>query len=81
LFVLLDGKKMQIDDDGEFLNREKTEDDIDWSIYGDHDQSATSLDGKDILSIFIASIQTIFLPLVLLGIFMLIIGLVIGFLF
>jgi hypothetical protein len=72
---------MQIDDDGEFLNREKTEDDIDWSIYGDHDQSATSLDGKDILSIFIASIQTIFLPLVLLGIFMLIIGLVIGFLF
>jgi hypothetical protein len=69
---------MSVDDEGEFQNREDAEDDIDWSVYGDHDQYATSLDSKDILSICIASLQTIFLPLVLLGIFMLVIGLILG---
>jgi hypothetical protein len=54
---------------------------VDWSEYGDHDQATTSLQGKDVIAIFIASLQTIFLPIVLLGVFMLIIGLIFGLLF
>ncbi len=54
----------------------------DWRDYGDHDQSAsTSLDGRDIVALFVAALQTIFLPLVILAISMLIIGIAIGLIF
>ncbi len=69
---------MSIDDEKEFQENEAKEQDFDWSVYGDHDQATTSLDGKDILALFLASLQTIFLPLVLLGLFLFIIGIVLG---
>ncbi|TFH10699.1 MAG: hypothetical protein E4H14_02015 [Candidatus Thorarchaeota archaeon] len=54
----------------------------DWRNYGDHDQSTSqNLDAKDVLALTIAALQTIFLPLVILGVFMLIIGIAIGLLF
>ncbi len=57
------------------------ESEFDWSVYGDHEQQSIPLEGKDIIAIFIAALQTIFLPLVLLGVTMLIIGIIIGILF
>ncbi|MCJ7818078.1 MAG: hypothetical protein MUP60_04445, partial [Candidatus Thorarchaeota archaeon] len=54
----------------------------DWRNYGDHDQSSSpDLDATDVLAIFIASLQTIFLPLVILAIVMLIFGIAIGLIF
>jgi hypothetical protein len=54
----------------------------DWRNYGDYDQaSSPDLDGRDIVAIFIAALQTIFLPLVILAVSMLIIGIAIGLIF
>ena len=54
----------------------------DWRDYGDHDQSTSpDIDAKDVVAIFIAALQTIFLPLVILGVVMLIIGIAIGIIF
>ena len=72
---------MSFEDDE--TQRDTTEiDEYDWRDYGDHDQSySQSLEGKDILAIFIASLQTIFLPLVILAVAMVIIGIAIGIIF
>jgi len=43
------------------------EEDIDWLLYAQvEEQALTPLDGKDYIALFIASLQTIFLPLVIL---------------
>ena len=68
------------DDESQEESAENQE--YDWRDYGDHDQSySQDLDAKDIVAIFIAAIQTIFLPLVILGAAMLIIGIAIGLIF
>ncbi|MBN2229172.1 MAG: hypothetical protein JW779_06220 [Candidatus Thorarchaeota archaeon] len=65
--------------DDERIEDEEIQQAVDWRHYGDHDQSTSpDLEGKDILAIFIASIQTIFLPLVILAIFMFVIGILFG---
>ncbi|MFQ5833347.1 MAG: hypothetical protein ACE5H4_11630 [Candidatus Thorarchaeota archaeon] len=47
----------------------------DWSQYGDHEVSKhPPLDGTDYVALFIASLQSIFLPLVLLAIVLAAIG-------
>lgn len=72
---------MSIDEDDTNEETAQTEE-YDWRNYGDHDQSySEDLEAKDILAIFIASLQTIFLPLVILGGAMLIIGIIIGIIF
>ena len=74
-------KKMAFDED-EIREEPKERPDYDWREYGDHDQAfSQSLEGKDIIAIFIAALQTIFLPLVILGAAMLIIGIAIGLIF
>ena len=72
---------MSIDDEREYQENEENKSEVDWSVYGEHDQTTTSLEGKDVLAIFLASLQTIFLPIVLLGVFLLIFGLIFGILF
>lgn len=62
-------------------NEQKDEYEFDWSVYGDHEQQSHSLEANDYVAIFIAAIQTIFLPLVILAIAMLGIGLIVGILF
>ena len=63
--------------------KETTEiEEYDWSNYGDYGKtSSPDLDGKDIVAIFIAALQTIFLPLVILAASLLIIGIAIGLIF
>ena len=54
----------------------------DWRNYGDHDQSTTpDLDARDVLAIFVASLQTIFLPIVILAVALLMIGIAVGLFF
>jgi hypothetical protein len=73
---------MSIDDDDETYEIAPVDEEYDWRNYGDHDQSTSQdLDGTDIVAIFIASLQTIFLPLVILAVAMLIIGIAIGIIF
>lgn len=60
---------------------EETDSDYDWRQYGDHQAEVYHLEGKDYLAIFIASLQTIFLPLIILAIALLAIGLFVGIFF
>lgn len=69
---------MSFDDDVDSREHEEKSNDFDWSVYGDHEQATTSLEGKDIIAIFIASLQTIFLPLVILAAVLIIMGLLVG---
>ncbi|MHA2024830.1 MAG: hypothetical protein ACW98U_02920 [Candidatus Thorarchaeota archaeon] len=49
-------------------DKKKSEEEIDWLDYASQQetQALRPLDGKDYLALFIASLQTIFLPLVIL---------------
>lgn len=49
-------------------DNEKQEEEIDWLDYAlqEEEQALRSLDGKDYVALFIASCQTIFLPLIVL---------------
>jgi hypothetical protein len=50
------------------MENEEQKEQLDWSKYGDHDASRhPSLDATDYVALFIASIQSIFLPLVILA--------------
>lgn len=50
------------------MENDESKDEVDWSQYGEHDSSTTvALDGKDYIALFIASMETIFLPLVILA--------------
>ena len=69
---------MSLDDDKDSWEHDERGSEFDWSVYGDHDQATTRLEGKDIIALFIASLQTIFLPLVILAVLLLIIGLLAG---
>ncbi|MGQ4911518.1 MAG: hypothetical protein ACP6KW_05055 [Candidatus Thorarchaeota archaeon] len=48
--------------------------DYDWREYGLHESQAQSLEAKDYVALFIAAIQTVFLPLLILMLAMLGIG-------
>ena len=65
----------------EFDDEKKAEQDseeYDWRDYGEHEEESVSLQGKDYLAIFIAALQTIFLPLVVLMIVLFGFGLIVG---
>lgn len=50
------------------MENDESKEEIDWSQYGEHDSTTTiPLDGKDYIALFIASLETIFLPLVILS--------------
>ncbi|MGY5857944.1 MAG: hypothetical protein RTU63_01145 [Candidatus Thorarchaeota archaeon] len=69
-------------EEDEFPEETTETEEYDWRDYGDHDQSTSQdLDAKDVVAIFIAALQTIFLPLVILAVAMVIIGVAIGIIF
>jgi hypothetical protein len=50
------------------MTEEENREDFDWSQYGDSESSThTPLDRTDYVALFIASLQSIFLPLVILA--------------
>ncbi len=51
---------------------------FDWSYYGEHESESRhpSLDGTDYVALFIASLESIFLPIVLLAVVLATIGLI-----
>jgi len=64
------------------MEDEDKDKEFDWSDYGDYERRGqVDLEGKDILAICIASLQTIFLPILILTAFLLVIGIVIGIFF
>ena len=57
------------------------EDDPEWDeyrVYFEEKQETVKLQGKDYIALFIASLQTIFLPLIILMIVFAVIGLLLG---
>ncbi|MFW9808675.1 MAG: hypothetical protein ACFFE6_04750 [Candidatus Thorarchaeota archaeon] len=69
---------MEFDDDRSF---EQDPEEYDWRSYGEHEETTVSLQGKDYLAIFLASLQTIFLPLIILIIVLFSFGLIFGLFF
>lgn len=64
------------------MNDEEKDEDYKWSNYGDFEhRSQTKLDGKDVLAICIASLQTIFLPFLILTAFLVVLSVVVVFFF
>lgn len=64
------------------MDEEDKDDEYNWAEYGDHDhRSQIDLEGKDVLAICIASLQTIFLPILILSAFLVAISLIIGIIF
>lgn len=59
------------------MTEDNTNEDYDWHEYGE-EKNQIELEGADIVAIFIASLQTIFLPLILLIIFLVVIGVLLG---
>jgi len=50
------------------MENDESKEEIDWSQYGEHDSTTTiPLDANDYIALFIASLETIFLPLVILS--------------
>lgn len=66
------------DDDGMPMTPEiESGEEVTWEeiVYQEHDtQSSVSLDAKDYVALFIASLQTVFLPIVIVGIMFVLIG-------
>jgi len=66
------------DDDGMAMTPEiESGEEVTWEeiVYQEHDtQSSVSLDAKDYVALFIASLQTVFLPIVIVGIMFVLIG-------
>lgn len=57
------------------MTEEEKEESFDWSHYGDQQSKThTALDATDYVALFIASLQSIFLPLVILAIVLASIG-------
>jgi hypothetical protein len=57
------------------MDNEDQKEEIDWSMYGDHESSRhAALDRTDYVALFIASLQSIFLPLIILAIVLISIG-------
>jgi len=64
------------------MDDEEKDEDYNWVEYGDHDnRNQIDLEGKDILALCIASLQTVFLPILILSAFLVVISLIIGFFF
>ena len=56
------------------MTEDERDESFDWSQYGDHEATHTPLDGKDYIALFIASLQSIFLPLIILAVVLASIG-------
>jgi hypothetical protein len=64
------------------MEDEDKDEEFDWSDYGDYERKGqVDLEGKDILAICIASLQTIFLPILILTAFLLVLGMFLGIIF
>ncbi|MFW9927198.1 MAG: hypothetical protein ACFFDM_10580 [Candidatus Thorarchaeota archaeon] len=64
------------------MEDENKDEEYKWSEYGDFERRGqVDLEGKDILAICIASLQTVFLPLLILTVFLLVIGMLAGLFF
>lgn len=64
------------------MEDENKDEEYKWSEYGDFERRGqVDLEGKDILAICIASLQTVFLPLLILTVFLLVIGMLVGLFF
>ena len=64
------------------MEDEDKDEDYKWHEYGVYDrQNQVDLEGKDVIAISIAAIQTIFLPLLILVVFLVAISMIIGILF
>jgi len=64
------------------MEDEDKEQEYNWSEYGDLEgQNQVKLEGKDVIAISIAAIQTIFLPLFILVVFLVAISIIVGILF
>ncbi len=64
------------------MEDENKDEEYKWSEYGDFERRGqVDLEGKDILAICIASLQTVFLPLLILTMFLLVIGMLAGLFF
>ena len=73
---------MSNDDDREFEPMyEETDPDYDWRQYGEHETEVHHLEATDYAALFIASLQTIFLPLIILMVALFAIGLFFGIFF
>lgn len=76
---------MEYEDDRDFRDEENDLEDsseqYDWRDYGEHKEADVSLQGKDYMAIFIASLQTIFLPLIILFILLFSMGFLISIFF
>jgi len=61
------------------MEDEDKDEDYKWHEYGDYDrQNQVDLEGKDVIAICIAALQTIFLPLFILIAFLVSISIIIG---
>ncbi|MFW9803989.1 MAG: hypothetical protein ACFFFC_15105 [Candidatus Thorarchaeota archaeon] len=61
------------------MENEDEPEEFDWSEYGDHQQSTHApLDATDYVALFIAALQSIFLPLVILAVLLLSIGFILS---
>lgn len=61
------------------MEDENKDEEYNWSDYGDFERrEQIDLESKDILAICIASLQTIFLPLLILTVFLIVIGMLAG---
>lgn len=61
------------------MEDEEKDEDYNWSEYGEiQSKGQIDLEGKDLLAICIASLQTIFLPILILAAFLLVIGILVG---
>jgi hypothetical protein len=67
---------MNVDFEGSDEEHRQEDEEIDWQRYAQREerQAIRPLDGKDYIALFIASCQTIFLPLIVLVIIMLVIN-------
>jgi hypothetical protein len=62
------------------MEEDQSDEDYDWSIY-DKEDTAVHLEGKDYIALFIASLETIFLPLVIIIILLFVISITLSILF
>jgi hypothetical protein len=62
------------------MEENNSDEEYDWSVY-DKEDTTVHLEGKDYIALFIASLQTIFLPLVIIMILLFAISITLSILF
>ena len=56
------------------MEENQSDEDFDWSVYEEKEQKTIHLEAKDYIALFIAALQTIFLPLIVVMIFLVVIA-------